>query len=106
MTDQKTASAATLKTPKVPSASKIATEKYPAMQFVVQFARLLATIIAVLFLLFVVISILSGIFSEDRSFLWGLINAGFYLMIGGVLIGLVKGMGEAFEVLLALEKRK
>jgi len=81
-------------------------EKYPAMQFVVKFAKLLATIMAVLFLAFALLSIITGIFSEDSSFLWGLVNAGFYVLVGGVLIGLIKGMGEAFEVLLELEKRK
>ncbi len=88
------------------SPKELVVEKYPAMQFVVKFAKLLATVIAVLFLLFALISIVNGIFSEGGSFLWGLVNAGFYIMIGGVLIGLVKGMGEAFEVLLELEKRK
>lgn len=103
MTDQKPATVAPINEP---LAVKPALEKYPAMQFVVKFSKLLATVISVLFLLFALISIVSGIFSEDKSFLWGLINAGFYVMTGGVLIGLVKGMGEAFELLLALEERK
>jgi hypothetical protein len=103
MTDQLPITAAEIK---APVAIKVEAEKYPAMQFVVKFAKLLATVIAVLFLLFALLSIISGIFNEDASFLWGLVNAGFYIMIGGVLIGLVKGMGEAFELLLELEKRK
>ncbi|NCP66991.1 hypothetical protein GW756_01645 [bacterium] len=103
MTDQVTAAA-----PKVEALekAKVEVERYPAMQFVVKFSKLVATVIAVLFLLFALMSIITGIFNEDASFLWGLVNAGFYILVGGVLIGLIKGMGEAFEVLLDLEKRK
>ena len=80
--------------------------KYPAMEFVVKFSQLVATIMAFVFVGFALLSIIMGIFSENGSFVWGLVNAGFYVLIGGVLIGLVKGMGEAFSVLLELEKRK
>ena len=79
--------------------------KYPAMEFVVKFSRLAGMVLAFAFLGFALFSILMGIFSE-ASFVWGMINAGFYVLIGGVLVGLVKGMGEAFSVLLELEKRK
>jgi hypothetical protein len=80
-------------------------EKYPAMVFVAQFSRLCATILAFAFVGFALLSIFMGIFSEDGSFLWGLVNAGFYLLIGSVLVGLVRGMGEVFELLLELDKK-
>ncbi len=102
MTEQNTAVSSENK----PQHVNVSSERYPAMQFVVKFSRLMATVISVLFLIFALLAIITGIFNEDKSFLWGLINAGFYVMVGGVLIGLVKGMGEAFEVLLELEKRK
>lgn len=80
-------------------------EKYPAMQFVAKFARLVATIMGFAFIFFALLSIGMGVFS-DASFLWGLVNAGFYLLIGSVCVALVRGMGEVFELLLDLEKRK
>ena len=80
-------------------------EKYPAMHFVVRFAKLTAMILAFFFLAVAIVSVITGIFSEDRSFVWGLINAGFTLLVGSVLIGLVKGMGEAFELLLNMDER-
>lgn len=92
-------------TPENTSELKKVVEKYPAMQFVAKFARLIATIMAFAFVLFAVLSIVMGIFT-DSSFLWGLVNAGFYLLIGSVCVGLVRGAGEVFELLLELEKRK
>lgn len=80
--------------------------KYPAMEFVVKFSKLLAMIMSFGFVGFALYFIFLGILSENVRFAVGLVNAGFYLLIGSVCVGLVKGMGEAFEVLLELEKRK
>lgn len=78
--------------------------KYPGMEFVVRFARLVATILTFAFVLFAVISLVAGIFTKT-SFLWGMVNAGFYLLVGAVCVALIRGMGEVFELLLDLEKR-
>lgn len=80
--------------------------KYPAMEFVVKFSKLLAMVMILGFLFIALYFVFLGIFSESVRFTIGLINAGFYLLIGSVCVALVKGMGEAFEVLLELEKRK
>lgn len=80
-------------------------EKYPAMRFVSQFARLVATIMAFAFVGIALVLIIMGIFTE-ASFVLSLVNAGFYLLIGSVCVGLVRGAGEVFELLLELEKRR
>lgn len=84
--------------------NKLALIKYPGMEFIVKFARLVATIMAFAFVGFAVLSLIMGIFTE-ASFLWGMVNAGFYLLVGSVCVALVRGMGEVFELLLDLEKR-
>jgi|GEM_PF-5823208 len=80
--------------------------KYPAMVFVSKFSRLVATVMAFAFVGFALYFIFLGIFSSKVPFVLGIINAGFYLLIGSVCIGLVRGAGEVFELLLDLEKRK
>lgn len=107
-TNQNTENTAESTSAKATADSKTAgkvVEKYPAMAFVAKFARLVATIMAFAFMFFALLSIGMGIFT-DASFLWGLINAGFYLLIGSVCVGLVRGAGEVFELLLDIEKRK
>ncbi len=72
--------------------------RYPALKFIIRFAKVMAITFAILFVIIAIVMFISGWFLE------GLVNFILFLSIGVVLSALTWCFGDFFQLLIDIEE--